>query len=350
MIQMPRFRRTFLPFCASGLFLFLPYAVLSQTEDPYAKATTAFQIGDYSTAASLFERAEIQSPAKTDALLFAGKSYAHLQRFAEAESVIRRYLANNPSSADALYLLGFVLHRENKPEDSLAIYTKAAAVTLPSGDDLKIVALNYVLLKDYADAAHWLERAVQMDPKNKDAWYYLGRTYYTQSLPQNARKAFETVLALDPHDSKAENNLGLLFETDGNTDAAIDAYRKAIEWQSAEAHPSEQPYLNLGNLFLTLARLDESIGALEKAVGLAPNNPQAHLRLGMAYARKNRLKEAQVHLEAAVRLDPNDAPSHYQLGRYYKQVNNIEAAKKEFDCVAEIQGHEIETQKSPTPR
>jgi tetratricopeptide (TPR) repeat protein len=350
MIPMPHLRRTFLHFSASGIFLFLPYGVLPQADDSYAKATTAFQIGDYSTAASLFERAEIQSPAKTDALLFAGKSYAHLQRFAEAESVVRRYLANNPASADALYLLGFVLHRENKPEDSLAIYTNAAAITLPSADDLKVVALNYVLLKDYDDAAHWLERAVQMDPKNEDAWYYLGRTYYTQSLPQNARKAFETALALDPHDSKVENNLGLLFETDGNTDAAIHAYRKAIEWQSAEAHPSEQPYLNLGNLFLTLDRLDESIGPLEKAVELAPNNPKTHLRLGMVYARKNRLTEAQVHLEAAVRLDPNDAPSHYQLGRYYKQVNDPAAAKKEFDRVAEIQNQSIETQKRPTPQ
>jgi tetratricopeptide (TPR) repeat protein len=350
MIPMRHFRRTFLPFCAGGLFLFLPYGALSQTEDLYAKATAAFQNGDYSNAASLFERAEIQSPGKTDALLFAGKSYAHLEKFGEAESVLRRYLANNTNSADALYLLGFVLHRENKPADSLAIYTKAAAITPPGGDDLKIVALNYVLLKDYADASHWLERAVQMDPKNKDAWYYLGRTYYTQSFPQKARKAFETALALDPHDSKAENNLGLLFETDGNTESAIGAYRKAIEWQISDAHPSEQPYLNLGNLFLTLDRLEEAIGPLEKAVELAPTNPQAHLRLGMAYARKNRVKEAQVHLEAAVRLDPNDAPSHYQLGRYYKQVNDLVAAKKEFDRVAEIQNQAIETQKSPIPQ
>jgi tetratricopeptide (TPR) repeat protein len=350
MIQTRRFHRTFLHLCASGLYLFLPYGVLSQTEDPYAQAATAFRNGDYASAASLFERAESLSPATTDALLFAGKSYAHLQEFKEAETALREYLAKNPNSADALYLLGFVLHRESRPEDSLAIYTKAAAITPPGGDDLKIVALNYVLLKDYADATHWLERAVQMDPKNKDAWYYLGRAYYTQSLPQKARKAFETALALDPRDAKAENNLGLLFETDGNTDAAADAYRKATEWQSAEAHPSEQPYLNLGNLYLSLGRLDEAIGLLEKAVELAPANPQAHLRLGMTYARMNRLKDAQAHLETAVRLDPEDAPSHYQLGRYYRQINNLAAAKKEFDRVAEIQGQAIESQKNPSLR
>ena len=39
--------------------------------------------------------------------------------------------------------------------------TKAAALQSPTGDDLKIVALDYVLLNDYSDAVRWLEKAVE---------------------------------------------------------------------------------------------------------------------------------------------------------------------------------------------
>jgi Flp pilus assembly protein TadD len=115
------------------------------------------------------------------------------------------------------------------------------------------------------------------------------------------------------------------------------AYRKAIDWQEGSERPSEQPYLNLGNLLITLEQPAEAIAPLEKAVALAGNNSQCRLRLGTAYLRVGRLKEAQAQLEEAVRLDPEDAAAHYQLGRYYKQVHQMEAAKAEFDKVANIQ-------------
>jgi len=31
------------------------------------------------------------------------------------------------------------------------------------------------------DAIKWLEKAVEAEPKNKEAWYFLGRAYYTKS-------------------------------------------------------------------------------------------------------------------------------------------------------------------------
>ena len=110
-------------------------------------------------------------------------------------------------------MLGFVLNRQNRPAESLASYTKAAAITRPKADELKIVGLDYVLLDDYADAIKWLEKAVTLDGANKDAWYYLGRAYYTKSRLIEARKAFLRVLDLDSRDSKAENNLGLIFRS-----------------------------------------------------------------------------------------------------------------------------------------
>ena len=52
-------------------------------------------------------------------------------------------------------MLGFVLNRENRPVESLEFYTKAAAITRPTADDLKIVGLDYVLLDDYAERPHY---------------------------------------------------------------------------------------------------------------------------------------------------------------------------------------------------
>jgi tetratricopeptide (TPR) repeat protein len=184
-----------------------------QTAGDYEQGVREFKAGNYTSAYEHFSRAEALKPGNTDALLYEGKCRIHLQNFAGAEKALREYASIHRDSADTLYLLGFVLNRQNRPAESLELYTQAAALVRPSSDDLKIVGLNYVLLNDYADAIHWLERAVQLDAGNKDAWYYLGRAYYTQSRLPAARKAFLTVLELNPRDGRAENNLGLIFES-----------------------------------------------------------------------------------------------------------------------------------------
>jgi Flp pilus assembly protein TadD len=229
----------------------------------------------------------------------------------------------------------------------LEIYTRAAKITPPTGDDLKIVALDYELLNDNSEAIRWLELAVAMEPVNKEAWYYLGRAYYTASRIPDARAAFEQVLRIEPRDARAKNNLGLIFESGGKTEDALAAYRNAIAWQKGDTPTSEQPYLNLGSLLVTLDRAEEAISPLRKAVELASTNSQCHLRLGTAYLHLNRRDEAQKELLEAVRLNPQDATAHYQLGRYYKQVKNMDAAKREFDRVSEIQSAEVQNLKRP---
>jgi tetratricopeptide (TPR) repeat protein len=329
---------------ANSFFLLLLVAVLflgglrgsaqsssAQISGAFDRGMVAFRAGNYSSAAVLFADAETASPGATDALLYRAKSLVHLQDFAAAERALRGYLSSHPDSSDAQYMLGFVLNRQNRPAESLGFYTKAAAITQPTSDDLKIVGLDYVLLDDYADAIKWLEKAVAFDSINKEAWYYLGRAYYTKGRLGEARKAFLTVLDLDPHDAKAENNLGLIFESNGQPEAAIEAYRKAIAWQEQSPHPSEQPYVNLGNLLMEQDHAAEAVESLEKAVALAPDNAFCHLTLGAYYRKAGQLKLAVRELERATQLDPENAVAHYQLGRLYRDMHALDRTQAELD-------------------
>jgi tetratricopeptide (TPR) repeat protein len=319
----------------------------AQTSSDFDRALTEFRAGNYSSAAATFARIEAASPGASDALLYRAKSLVHLQDLSGAEESLHGYLQAHRESSDALYMLGFVLNRENRPADSLSAYTQAAAITRPTSDDLKVVGLDYVLLGDYPDAIKWLEKAVALDRTNKDAWYYLGRAYYTKSRLGEARKAFQTVLDLDPQNARAENNLGLILETEGNTAAAIEAYRKAIAWQERSSQPSEQPYVNLGNLLAEQGRPQEAVGLLEKAVTLAPNNAFCHMTLGVYYRKIREMKGARRELERATQLDPENAVAHYQLGRLYKEINELDRAKSEFARTAELQNRASES--TPTP-
>jgi tetratricopeptide (TPR) repeat protein len=318
-------------FCLCGLMSF------AQSSPDFDRALAEFRSGNYSSAADMFARVDAASPGITDALLYQAKSLVHLEKFAEADTALRSYLKLHRDSSDALYMLGFVLNRENRAADSLAAYTQAAAITKPTADDLKIVGLDYVLLDDYTDAIKWLEKSVSLDSKNKDAWYYLGREYYIKAQLDGARHAFQMILDLDPVNARAENNLGLILETQGKPDEAIAAYRKAIDWQEQASQISEQPYVNLGNLLAEQGRIQEAIAPLEKAVALAPNNAYCRITLGVNYRKIGNMEGARRELLRATELEPYNANAHYQLGRLYKDLHDLDRAKAEFDRTAELQ-------------
>ena len=330
-----------------ALCVISPLQSQAQTEGDFARGVAEFRAGNYSSATELLSRAETASPGTTDALLFEAKALVHLSNLPAAEHALQRYVASHPTSSEGLYLLGFVLHRQNRPSESLAIYTRAASIAPPLGDDLKIVGLDYVLLGDYADAIKWLQSAVERDPHNKDAWYYLGRAFYTRAQRVEARQAFLKVLNLDPQDSRAENNLGLIYETDGEPAAAMEAYRKAIAWQEQSPHPSEQPYVNLGNLLMEQGEPRQALESLERAVTLAPNNAFCHMTLGVAYRQNGKLDRAQRELETATKLEPDNPTAHYQLGRVYKDQHALDRAQAEFGKTAELKTRLAGSQPKP---
>lgn len=315
----------------------------AQQSSLYAQGKQAFAAGHYAEAAKLFHASsganeQARDPDAADALFMEGKSYASLGELDKAERALNSYLLQSPHSAPALYLLGYVLQREDKPKESLISFTKAAAITTPRAEDLRTVALDYVLLNDYPDAIHWLSIAVQQDPLNAEAWYDLGRAQMGQGEFALAKKSLDRVLALSPHDARALNNLGLCYEAQNRIPDALHSYEAAVAAQKGTAHPSEQPLLNYGNLLVSENRAADAIAALEPAIKIAPKSAKCHEALAHAYRKANRLPEAEQQMEKAVALDPRNPRLHYQLGRLYHRAGQGERAKAELALSEKLYG------------
>jgi Flp pilus assembly protein TadD len=315
-------------------------AAAQSPRDPtsYDQARTDFARGDYAHAANLFAQAEAANPEQSDALLFEGKCLANLNKFAEADAVLRRYAFTHPDSADAFFMLGFVLHREDKPADSLKEYTQAAALATPKSEDLRIVGLDYVLLNDYPDAIRWLEKATTFDAQNQQAWYSLGRCYYTQSRFKDAESSLQRALTLDPKDAKAATNLALAYEMDNNIAEADRTYRSSIDLAQADPHSDEWPFLNYASFLLEHDRAAEAVPLLRRAVAIAPGCADCHAKLGKALAATGNSPEAVTELTAAVALSPNDPKLHYTLGHIYQSLGMRDKAKAELDLSAKLYG------------
>ncbi len=287
----------------------------------------------------------------------------------EGEAAIRDYLQAHAGSADAHFLLGFILfrqvqakwleagkkdsealrynsgdlsgslvaYRDAKVKESLAEFTAGARHHVPNAFDLKIVGLDYVLLKDYIDADHWLTRSLQWDPRDAQAWYYLGRTKYSESQFPQAIEDFAQCLKLEPRNIQAENNVGLSYEALGQRDQAIQAFKNAIAWEEQSPTKDPEPFIELAHLYLGQNQPEKAVPYLSQSIAIFPRVSKAHETLGKAYSLLHRLPEAQTELEKAVALEPETASLHCMLGQIYRQERMVSEAKSEFDRCAALQ-------------
>jgi tetratricopeptide (TPR) repeat protein len=278
--------------------------------------------------------------AEPRALLAEGK-------LAESEAALHSYVSQHPASAEAYFLLGYVLFREQKPVESLAAFTAGARVRHPKADELKTVASDYVLLRDYGDADKWFTEVAVENPNDSDAWYLLGRTKYNENEFVEAVSSFERALALRPKYIEAENNLGLSWRELNNLGNAKTAFQTAIDWQG-DAPADPQPFLNLGTLLADESDFDHAIPYLIKAAALSPDNPKIHEELGRVYEAQKDLPKAQAELEQAIALAPNTSGLHFKLGQIYRREGLRDRAQHEFELCEKLNSTHSSTN-TPNP-
>lgn len=323
------------------LAIVVPNSLRAQQPNTYAQAQQAFASKHFREAAALFAvaaAAEQGMPptSHTDALLMQAKSLFDLDESAAAEPVLHIYLEQNPKSSPALYLLGYVLQRRNKPRGSLEAFTRAAAITTPHPEDLRLVALDYILLDDYADAIHWLRRCIAADPDNAETWYDLGRAQMHEGNFVESERDFKRTLAINPINAKALDNLGLSLEAQNRTEDALTEYSSAISAQAKAQHRSEQPLLNFGALLNTRNRYTEAIAPLQRAVILAPSSSRCHEELSRAYAGTHQEDLAREQMEQAIALDPENPRLHFQLGQMYRRAGFTDRSQVELRKSAKL--------------
>ena len=309
---------------------------LAQERVTLDEAKEMFRQKRYNEAAAAFASIEKSAPGTSDALLFRGKSLIDMGRFTEAGTALQSYCSQHPESDDGLYLLAYVRFRENKPAESLQLFTQAARLKPPTADDFKIIGLDYALLDDNQSAAKYLQRAVSMQPNSIEARYYLGRALYLQNNFDQCISVFEEVLKQDPTLVKAQDNLALAREGKNQPEMAIAAYRKAIDMDRQSAKRSEQPYLNLATLLIKSGQPREAIPLLKEAQHIRPDSAKVRYELGNAYLGLGQLKDAKTELEESERLDSKDTATHYLLGRLYRRLGETDNAARELKLTEEM--------------
>jgi tetratricopeptide (TPR) repeat protein len=151
-----------------------------------------------------------------------------------------------------------------------------------------------------------------------------------QSFKQNLEAA-----TLNPADSSAHYNLGLLYQNRGDFDSAADAFRKAVAIDNLETDAHYQ----LGRIARQQERLDEAIAHFEKVVRQNSNHSHHEIwrEIGLAYYAAGQYQDALEMLDKFLGQRPSDAQGRYWRGMtLYQLGRNSEALQEMQECIETV--------------
>lgn len=172
----------------------------------------------------------------------------------------------------------FIESGNAKVQEALEINRNDTDVT--QADEDKVIALIQEGIADF-------KRAIELDPKNYNAWVSLGYAYYTLSpiQPEMAQKS-------------------------------VDAYNEAIEIDPE----SPDAFIQLGILYYSREQYETALTYFKKATELAQFNSGAWYRLGQTYQQQGNKTEAKKAFEKAAALLPTGSPDRKMI---QEEINSL---------------------------
>ncbi len=177
------------------------------------------------------------------------------------------------ATAESQYLIGTVLHRENR----------------------------------FAEAVDRFKRSLQLDPHFTDSAISLSIIYNDTGHYQEGAAVFEQAEKSAFRQSPATPTPSIVL-----------------------AREISQKHLDLGNLYRKLQRFDEAANEYLKASRVDPENFEARILLAKTHGQRGQMKQAQIELESLVRQHPEHVPARVHLALLYYALGNVVDAQIEL--------------------
>ena len=248
---------------------------------------------------------------------------------AETEMNAALSLAPDDSSLQVAAAIAGLQARLHTPEQSSAI-ARLASLNLPVSLRLAMNLQAGQILADAkqdADAAPFLERAADLDPRRPDIAFNAALSYFHAGAWDKAAR-FAARAKASGDSATIEALLGDIAEKRNDPLTAVRAYEAAVELEPGE----ERRRITLALELLRHQTFPAAVAVLEQAAQLFPVSSKLQMLLGLSYFLVDRSADASAALIKAVHLAPLDqAAAHYLA-----QITFLDTATPESAAVALI--------------
>jgi tetratricopeptide (TPR) repeat protein len=221
---------------------------------------------DSRRAIEVLKSAERKFPGFVPTLLKLSEFQLIVRQHGDALASLDRILKNDPQNAEAFYMSG--------------------RVALDMGDTTRAIRA--------------LEKSVQLDAENADAWLFLGRIFSNNNNPR-ALQFFDNALRVDSTSLEAREFKGAYYKRRGEFDNAFAVYKDII----ARNPDYSNAYFDMGTIYLDLDSLGKAYDNFNIAIQTDPLFVKAYYFRGITSEKQGRKEAALADYTQAAKMSPN---------------------------------------------
>lgn len=155
--------------------------------------------------------------------------------------------------------------------------------------------IEYDLQGKTLQAEQAVKKALELNPRNGDAYIELGFLYNGQSEYLLAEESFKKAVEADPRNDRAYLQLAVYYQNHAEFVQAEENFRKAIELNP----DNDAAYAGLGFLYRDQGRFSEAEAAFAKAITINPRNDYAYSAASALFLQKGDLGRADEYARKA---------------------------------------------------
>jgi len=240
-----------------------------------------------------------------------------------AEARVRKALKRDPYVSSAWKLLGEMLQRKHQTEDAIQAYRNGLRRTPDSGELHAELGLLLAAIGRGQEATIHLEEGIRLSRSFRpDLHVALGAIAAENGRFQEAEEHYKLVLAREPSNPAARNNLAIALYRLGRGDEAVKELRQLLKEHPKYADAAN----NLAGIAVDRGQWKEAEKWAGRTLELDPNSYEAHNNLGVALDETGHSKEAEKHFREALRIQPGYRTAQVNLGITLRKLGRAQEA------------------------
>ena len=299
-----------------------------------------FEKEDFKEAIALFQKVLELDPDKPHIHFLLGKALLERGQFEQGVAHIKKAIGLNPQHREARLLLGTLYTKAKKYNEAEEIFSALIAEDPEDQEAVMYEVLILIERQKHAQARRELVKFLKQNPTSALGYFYLG--LLQQELGQTAKAIVNLKKALDIRPSFIQAGLFLakIFESQNNTDAAIEHYQKmALHTDNAlfhkklgELYLGKKQYIKARDSFLNYERLEED----------DLNNT---IKLSLLFIETKDYEQAIVRLKEILKRVPDNENIFYYLGVIYEEKQQPAEALRYYSQIARDKENYVEALK-----
>ncbi|HEU4389417.1 MAG TPA: tetratricopeptide repeat protein [Blastocatellia bacterium] len=140
--------------------------------------------------------------------------------------------------------------------------------------------------------------AATLNPADSSAHYNLGLIYQQRGMYDAAKESYNRAVEIDPDETDAHYQLGRIAREEGRLADAIAHFDEVVRRDSE--HSQNEVWREIGSTYFDAGHSDEAISAFERFLEKRGSDAEGRYRYGLALHRLGKTEEAATEMHAVV--------------------------------------------------